>query len=60
MAGPDDLAKTMLEMVEMIAPVREAMKGFRTQLINDGWSPESADMIAANMFVGLTQKMFSV
>lgn len=58
-AGNDDLVRSMHEMLEMLAPIREAMIGFRHQLEADGWSAESAEMIAANMFVGLQNKMFA-
>jgi hypothetical protein len=54
----DELASGMLGMLDMIAPIREAMKGFKAQLIADGWSEMSAEQIATNLFIDLMHKPF--
>ena len=58
MAG-DDLARSMLEMMEMIAPMREALMGYRLQLVTDGWSPEAAERIAEALFIDMMHKAFT-
>lgn len=58
MAG-DEMANAMLEMLEMVAPIREAMKGYKAQLIADGWSEPSAEKIAAALFIDMMHKPFA-
>jgi len=51
----DDPAEMMLQILEMMAPVREAMVGYRAQLEADGWTPTSAEKLAMDLFLHLQQ-----
>lgn len=55
---PEDLANGMHSMLEMIEPIREAMKGFKAQLLADGWSADAAEHIAASLFIDMLHKPF--
>lgn len=45
------LALGMLELKELAAPVEEAARGYRAELIGHGWSANSADKMACEWYV---------
>ena len=52
------LAEALLKMNDMLAPVREAIDGYRADLIRNGYSPEAAESMAVsyhNYFFAMLQ-----
>lgn len=40
----------MMQLSELFAPVEEAARGMREDLLNRGWSPQSADSMACEYY----------
>lgn len=56
---PDDFAAALTAMLEQIAPLREAVQGYREQLRRDGWSDAESESMASELHNALLRKMFS-
>lgn len=46
-------ARDMATAAELMEPVREAMSGYRAQLLDDGFSPETAERMTADYHAGM-------
>lgn len=60
-AKPDpEMAMTtaMSGLMPVLHVIRESVKGYRTQLEADGWSPTMAEMMAGQLHSVLVAKMF--
>jgi hypothetical protein len=51
------LALGMVELRELAAPVEEAARGYRSELIGHGWSKSSADQMACEWYVLVMKNM---
>lgn len=47
----------MMQLSEMFAPVEEAARGMREDLVKKGWSPESADTMACEYYVSVMRQI---
>lgn len=43
-----ELAIALLNMAELLVPIREAVDGYRSDLIRNGYSPEAAESMAVS------------
>lgn len=58
MSVSNELTDAVMSLMDSFAVQREAAKGFRAQLITDGWSPESAEQIAKVLLMEMIQSAF--
>lgn len=54
----NELTDAVMSLMDGFAVQREAAKGFRAQLITDGWSAESAEQIAKVFLMEMIQSAF--
>ncbi len=59
MTTPADTRQAMMELLELMAPVREAVLGYRASLMEDGWNETEAQMMAMQFHGYLITKMCS-
>lgn len=57
---PSEASSTfMMELMQPFIPIKEAVNGYKQQLIEDGWSDAVAEQIAASMLVEINKNMLS-
>jgi len=57
-ATPQEIAATLANLGDMMRPAFEFIKGVRTQLEADGWSPTMAEHLAAELLTNLMRQWF--
>lgn len=56
--NPYQTAQVMTQIIENLAPLREAAGGYRKQLLDDGWPDAEASRIAADLLIAMQRKAF--
>lgn len=54
----EDDSNHLLGVMDTLALIEETARGYRTSLIESGWTPEAAEKIAAELLITLNQKSF--
>ena len=57
---PLSIPEALMELTENLSPLVEASKGFRNQLIAQGWTEEQAQATAALVLNGLVASAFGL
>lgn len=55
---PPAFVEVMAQVLEQCGPIREAVMGYRTQLVSDGFSPAAAEDMASDLHRHLIAAMF--
>lgn len=54
-----DIAESLHQILESLAPMREAAAGYREKLIEAGWPDHEAARISAELLIAMNRKAFS-
>lgn len=58
MSDYSELTEAAMGLLDAFAVQREAAKGYRLQLVSDGWSPEAAEDVAKLLLMEMIQSAF--